>query len=59
MGPAQAAPGEPEAMTGEPWVTAEGEPWDGATGPATASGQPAATDEPAENLGTEESAAGG
>ena len=46
-------------MTGGPWVTAEGEPWDGkAAGPAAASGQPAATDETAGHLGAEETSGG-
>jgi hypothetical protein len=45
---------EPEAVTDEPWTTAEGEPWDRADEPATTSDQSAATEEPAETARTEE-----
>jgi hypothetical protein len=53
-GPPQAASDEPEALTDEPWTTAEGEPWDRADEPATTSVQAAVADEPTEPVGTEE-----
>src|SRR6185437_7090434 len=47
---------QPEATTEDPWVTAEGEPWDRANQPMATSGQAAATDESAAAAGTVETA---
>src|SRR5580704_1539737 len=47
---------QPEATTEDPWVTAEGEPWERANQPVPTSDQAAATDESAAPAGTVETA---